>query len=70
MSDDVLTTADLPTLRRMAAHFRARAPHRRLHGRIVCHALAAICDQTTRVIAQYGEVRPEVDYGQRGRRER
>lgn len=58
-----LTAADLPTLRRLAAHYRARAPHRGLVGRTACHALAAICDRLIRVIERHGEARPDVDYG-------
>ncbi len=65
---DVLGAADLPTLRRVAAHYRARAAHRGIAGRIVCHILAATCDRIIRSIVQHGEMRPEVDYHRSGAR--
>jgi hypothetical protein len=51
--DSVLTTDDLPALRRMAAHYGARAAHRGLLGRVVCHALAATCARVARTITWF-----------------
>ena len=69
MSEDILTSGDLHTLHRMAAHYRARAGHRGLVGATVCQALARLCDRTIHVIEHYGEQRPEVDYHELERRE-
>ena len=61
-ADDILTGVDLPTLRRMVAHYRARARYRGLVGATVCHALAKTCERMIDVIERHGAQRPEVDY--------
>jgi hypothetical protein len=66
--NNALTPADLPTLRRLVAHYQARARHRGLIGAIICRALAATCERMIHVIDTHGEQRPEINYHEQDRR--
>lgn len=61
----VLTADDLPTLRRLVAHFTERARHRRFVRHIACLTVAKVCARTIDVIERHGAAHPAINYSQR-----
>lgn len=64
-AEPTLTAADLPTLRRLVAHFTTRAAHRRFVRRVACLTVAKVCARLVDVIEQHGAAHPAVNYSQR-----